>query len=60
MTIAYVGLGANLGAREETLRRAVELLGAADGVNVLAVSQLRETVEALAVAAAVARGKITA
>lgn len=43
MTIAYVGLGANLGAREETLRRAVELLGAADGVDVLAVSQLRET-----------------
>ena len=39
----YVGLGANLGAREETLRRAVELLGAADGVDVLAVSQFRET-----------------
>ena len=33
MTIAYVGLGANLGAREETLRRAVELLGEADGVR---------------------------
>ncbi len=43
MTVAYVGLGANLGHREETLRRAVELLGAADGVDVLAVSQLRET-----------------
>jgi 2-amino-4-hydroxy-6-hydroxymethyldihydropteridine diphosphokinase len=43
VTIAYVGLGANLGAREETLRRAVELLGSADGVDVLAVSQLRET-----------------
>ena len=43
MTVAYVGLGANLGAREETLRRAVELLRAADGVDVLAVSQLRET-----------------
>jgi len=43
MTIAYVGLGANLGSREETLRRAVELLGEADGVGVLAVSQLRET-----------------
>ena len=43
MTVAYVGLGANLGMREETLRRAVELLGAADGVDVLAVSQLRET-----------------
>ena len=43
MTTAYVGLGANLGAREETLRRAVERLGEADGVDVLAVSQLRET-----------------
>ena len=43
MTRAYVGLGANLGSREETLRRAVELLGEADGVEVLALSQLRET-----------------
>jgi 2-amino-4-hydroxy-6-hydroxymethyldihydropteridine diphosphokinase len=43
MTIAYVGLGANLGSREVMLRRAVELLGEADGVDVLAVSQLRET-----------------
>ena len=43
MTTAYIGLGSNLGSREETLRRAVELLGEADGVDVLAVSQLRET-----------------
>ena len=43
MTVAYVGLGANLGAREETLRRAVELLGKAEGVDVIDVSQLRET-----------------
>ncbi len=43
MTRAYVGLGANLGSREETLRRAVDLLAAADGVLVLAVSRLRET-----------------
>jgi 2-amino-4-hydroxy-6-hydroxymethyldihydropteridine diphosphokinase len=43
VTVAYVGLGANLGAREEKLRRAVELLAAADGVSLLAVSQLRET-----------------
>ena len=43
MTRAYVGLGANLGSREETLRRAVVLLGDADGVEVLAVSELRET-----------------
>lgn len=43
MTRAYVGLGANLGSREETLRRAVGLMGAAEGVEVLAVSELRET-----------------
>jgi 2-amino-4-hydroxy-6-hydroxymethyldihydropteridine diphosphokinase len=40
---AYVGLGANLGKREDTLRRAIELLRDADGVAVVAVSQLRET-----------------
>lgn len=40
---AYVGLGANLGDREATLRRAVELLGAEPGVDVVAVSTLRET-----------------
>ena len=43
MTLAYVGIGANLGPREETLRRAVELLGRADGVEVVGVSELRET-----------------
>ena len=43
MTKAYVGLGANLGPREETLRRAVEMLSEADGVEVVAVSELRET-----------------
>ena len=43
MTLAYVGLGANLGAREETLRRAVALLGEAEGVDVRTVSELRET-----------------
>ena len=43
MTLAYVGLGANLGARDETLRRAVALLGEAKGADVLAVSSLRET-----------------
>jgi len=40
---AYVGLGANLGDREATLRRAVELLRAVRGVEVVAVSSLRET-----------------
>jgi 2-amino-4-hydroxy-6-hydroxymethyldihydropteridine diphosphokinase len=43
VTLAYVGIGANLGPREETLRRAVELLGRADGVEVIGVSELRET-----------------
>lgn len=43
MTRAYVGLGANLGPREVTLLRAVDMLAAADGVEVVAVSQLRET-----------------
>ncbi len=43
MARAYVGLGANLGDREATIRRAVELLADADGIEVLAVSALRET-----------------
>ena len=38
-----MGLGANLGDREETLRRAVELLAAEPGIEVVAVSSLRET-----------------
>src|SRR5881397_2269547 len=43
MPRAFVGLGANLGDPEATIRRAVELLGAAPGVSVVAVSTLRET-----------------
>jgi len=43
LTLAYVGIGANLGPREETLHRAVEVLGRADGVEVVGVSDLRET-----------------
>jgi 2-amino-4-hydroxy-6-hydroxymethyldihydropteridine diphosphokinase len=39
LTRAYIGLGANLGDRERTMRRALELLG--DGV--VAVSTFRET-----------------
>ena len=38
MTVAYVGLGSNLGDREETIRRAIAALP-----GVLAVSELRET-----------------
>jgi 2-amino-4-hydroxy-6-hydroxymethyldihydropteridine diphosphokinase len=39
VTRAYVGLGANLGDREGTMRRAIELLGD----EVVAVSTFRET-----------------
>ena len=40
---AYVGLGANLGDREATIRRAVALLAATPGIEIVAVSTLRET-----------------
>jgi 2-amino-4-hydroxy-6-hydroxymethyldihydropteridine diphosphokinase len=43
VTRVYVGLGANLGDREATIRRALELLDAAPDVDVVAVSTLRET-----------------
>jgi 2-amino-4-hydroxy-6-hydroxymethyldihydropteridine diphosphokinase len=43
VTRAYVGLGANLGDRERTLRAAVDALGAEEGIEVVAVSTLRET-----------------
>ena len=43
MPRAYVGLGANLGDRQEFIDRAVTLLAATDGVQVLAVSELLET-----------------
>jgi len=40
---AFVGLGSNLGDREATIRRAVALLGERSGIDVAAVSTLRET-----------------
>jgi 2-amino-4-hydroxy-6-hydroxymethyldihydropteridine diphosphokinase len=43
MTRAYIGVGANLGERETTIRRAVDLLAAEPGADVVAVSRLRET-----------------
>ena len=43
MVRAYVGVGANLGDREPTIRRAIDRLAAAPGVEVVAVSSLRET-----------------
>ena len=43
MTRAYVALGSNLGDRERTLREAVDALVAEEGIEVVAVSALRET-----------------
>jgi 2-amino-4-hydroxy-6-hydroxymethyldihydropteridine diphosphokinase len=43
VTRAYVGMGANLGDRESALRAAVGALDAEDGLEVVAVSTLRET-----------------
>jgi 2-amino-4-hydroxy-6-hydroxymethyldihydropteridine diphosphokinase len=43
MARAYVGLGTNLGDREGNLRRAVELIGAEPGIEVVAVSSFRDT-----------------
>jgi len=43
VTRAYVGLGANLGDRKRTLLAAVDALAAEPGVEVVAVSALRET-----------------
>jgi 2-amino-4-hydroxy-6-hydroxymethyldihydropteridine diphosphokinase len=43
VTRAYVGLGANLGDRESTLRAAVAALAAEEGIEIVAVSTLRET-----------------
>ena len=40
---AFVGLGSNLGDRERTIGRAVELLAGTPGVDLVAVSHLRET-----------------
>jgi 2-amino-4-hydroxy-6-hydroxymethyldihydropteridine diphosphokinase len=43
VTLAYVGLGANLGEREATLQRAVELLAEEPEIEVVSTSELRET-----------------
>jgi 2-amino-4-hydroxy-6-hydroxymethyldihydropteridine diphosphokinase len=40
---AYIGLGANLGDRESALRRALELLAATPGIELLRASSVRET-----------------
>jgi 2-amino-4-hydroxy-6-hydroxymethyldihydropteridine diphosphokinase len=43
MARAFVGIGANLGDRERTIRRALELLAERPGVELVAASTLRET-----------------
>jgi 2-amino-4-hydroxy-6-hydroxymethyldihydropteridine diphosphokinase len=43
MARAFVGIGANLGDREGTIRQALERLAGRPGVDVVAVSTLRET-----------------
>lgn len=42
-TPAYIGLGSNLGDREATIRAALATLNEEDGIEVVAVSTLRET-----------------
>lgn len=43
MTRAYVGLGANLGDRESSIRTALERIAAEPSVELVAASSLRET-----------------
>jgi 2-amino-4-hydroxy-6-hydroxymethyldihydropteridine diphosphokinase len=43
MATAFVGIGSNLGDREAHLRTAIDLLTAEEGIEVVAVSRLRET-----------------
>jgi 2-amino-4-hydroxy-6-hydroxymethyldihydropteridine diphosphokinase len=40
---AFVGIGSNLGDREGHLREALDLLAAEEGIEIVAVSALRET-----------------
>jgi 2-amino-4-hydroxy-6-hydroxymethyldihydropteridine diphosphokinase len=43
MATAFVGIGSNLGDREGHLRAALDRLAAEEGIEVVAVSRLRET-----------------
>jgi 2-amino-4-hydroxy-6-hydroxymethyldihydropteridine diphosphokinase len=43
MPVAYIGVGANLGDRESTMRAALAALDATPGIRVVAVSSFRET-----------------
>lgn len=43
MSLAYIAIGANLGDRRQNIQRAVDLLRAAGGIEVVRVSELIET-----------------
>jgi 2-amino-4-hydroxy-6-hydroxymethyldihydropteridine diphosphokinase len=43
MATAFVGIGSNLGDREAHVKSALELLAAEQGIDLVAVSELRET-----------------
>ena len=43
MALAYIGLGSNVGNRDENLRQAVEMLHQADGIEPTRVSSVYET-----------------
>jgi 2-amino-4-hydroxy-6-hydroxymethyldihydropteridine diphosphokinase len=43
VTTAFVGIGSNLGERERQIEAALDLLAAEDGIELVAVSSLRET-----------------
>lgn len=43
MVIAYIGIGSNLGDRQQYIDRAIEALKKTDGVRVLRVSSIYET-----------------
>src|SRR5215207_3612304 len=43
MARAFVGIGANLGDRERTIRQALELLAERPGLELIGASTLRET-----------------
>ena len=43
MALAYIGLGSNVGKRDENLRQAIEMLGQEDGIESTRVSSFYET-----------------
>jgi 2-amino-4-hydroxy-6-hydroxymethyldihydropteridine diphosphokinase len=43
MPTVFIGIGSNLGDRERLIQQALSLLGVQDGVEVVAVSAIRET-----------------